>query len=267
MAIVERKDIDASGLFEAWSAGGNRFLFAGTDEADDPACRGLEDLTRSQIEAFRAYLLPRLESARDEVSEFVLREMKVTWDGDLGNAVSDAIEHFPDKKLKRLRAWIDEALGSHVYPYVKINGDEVEWGLMLTDGGPEDKIIEYEPVAQTSLPEDFIKFWRFKDALHDIVQTYPHHARMWLISPFVSVHSEKDYDEAVSEMSLEGSAWKRPGLYDFRAEPPVFYKTLDDYIHELARNKAEELLSRFYRYLVDPSDVEDVCKTLRGRAS
>jgi hypothetical protein len=61
------------------------------------------------VHHFEEYLLPRLEATRSsEASEYVLREWRTTWEGDLGSAVIDAIEHLPARKTRMLRDWVTQ---------------------------------------------------------------------------------------------------------------------------------------------------------------
>jgi hypothetical protein len=66
---------------------------------------GVEECRDPQT--FKKYLLPHLREERDEASKFVIRETVTTWGGDMGAAVADALEHFPEKKLKNLRKWMN----------------------------------------------------------------------------------------------------------------------------------------------------------------
>ncbi len=62
------------------------------------------------VHDFEEFLLPRLEATADsDASEYVVREWKTTWEGDLGEAVIDAIEHLPARKTKLLRDWVAQA--------------------------------------------------------------------------------------------------------------------------------------------------------------
>ena len=56
--------------------------------------------------------------------------------------------------------------------------------------------------------------------------------------PFVEVTSKKDYDEALKAMgeAVEDGDWEKPGLYDFRDEPPSYVGSVEDYeMDELER--------------------------------
>src|SRR5271169_3981979 len=146
MAIIEREDLADE--------------FVSTDEVEDPACMSLE--TGDPHDVFRDYILPRIEaSSRDEASTEVLTAIRAG--RSFSDAVLDTIESLPRSATKKLRAWVEEARGTHVYPYVRFRGDHVTYGLMLTTGGPEDKAIAREPVGEHYLPHDFVEFWRFLD--------------------------------------------------------------------------------------------------------
>jgi hypothetical protein len=247
MTILERKDV------------ANEFV--DTDEVEDPACMNLEDGDPHDV--FRNYVLPRIEtSSRDEASAEVLASMRAG--RNFSNAVLDTIESLPESKTRKLRAWVDEARGTHIYPYVRFSYDDhVTYGLMLTTGGPMDKAIARESVGEHYLPNDFAEFWKYLDAIEEIINKFPKHTNMFEENPFVEIKKKQDYDEAISEMGLETDrgTWVKPGLYDFRDEPPSYFMTVEGYIREAVRTEAEDVLSN-----MDIDDIKDVCGLLLERS-
>ncbi len=242
MAIIEREDLE----------------FVSTEEIEDPACMSLD--AGDPHDVFRSYMLPRIEaSSHDEASTEVLASMRAG--RSFSDAVLDTIESLSGSKTKKLRAWVEEARGTHVYPYVWFRGDNVTYGLMLTTGGPGDKAIARESMGEHYLPDDFVKFWNFLDAIEEIINKFPKHAKLFKENPLVNVRHEKQYEEALSEMSLEGSDWKKPGLYDFRDEPPSFFATVEDHVKDAVKREAKDVLSS-----VDEDDIKDICGILLDRS-
>jgi hypothetical protein len=79
------------------------------------------------VHDFKEFLLPRLKATADsEASEYVLREWKTTWAGDLGEAVIDAIEHLPTRKTKLLRDWVEQAPNYSDWKALEREGWEME---------------------------------------------------------------------------------------------------------------------------------------------
>jgi hypothetical protein len=243
MSILERKDMADE--------------FVDTAEVEDPACMSLENGDPHDV--FRDYVLPRIEaSPRDEASAEVLAAMRAG--RSYPDAVLDAIEALPGSATRRIRAWVDEARGTHVYRYVRFHGDYVTYGLVLTAGGPEDKAIARERIGEHYLPDDFIRYWKSSDAIRDIANHYPKHAWLFEESPFVNIESKGDYDAAIFELNIEGGGWRKPGLYDFRDEPPSYHGTVDEYVRDAVRAEAEDVLSS-----MDEDDIKDVCGLLQDR--
>jgi len=61
------------------------------------------------VSEMEEYILPRLRATDDsEASAYVLGEWETTWEGDLGGAILDAIEHLPARKVRQLRDWLDQ---------------------------------------------------------------------------------------------------------------------------------------------------------------
>jgi hypothetical protein len=231
--------------------------FVETDEVEEePECVRLDSDPGS---AFRNFLLPRLESARDEASREILAGVR---DGRLlGDAVLDVIESFPASKTQRLRAWVKEASGTHVYAFVDFHGlYRLTYGLMMTTGGPRDPVVAVEGIGQSEL-ESLVQYWEFSDALKEIKQN----ARMkiaWAFEeiPLVEVGDKEEYDEALAAMgiSIADGAWEKSGLYDFRDSPPTYSGSVEDYERECMKYEAEQTLE----YLFQGDEWMSACKTL-----
>lgn len=79
------------------------------------------------VHDFEEFLLPRLKAtASFEASEYVLREWKMTWEGDLGEAVLDAVDHLPARKTKLLRDWVVQAPSYSDWKTLEREGWEME---------------------------------------------------------------------------------------------------------------------------------------------
>lgn len=244
MTIIERRDV------------ANEFV--DTDEIEDPACMHLE--AGDPYDVFRNYVLPRIEvSSHDEASAEVLTAMRAG--RNFSDAVLDTIEALPESKTAKLRAWVHEARGSHIYPYVRFQNDNVWYGLMLTTGGPKDRAIAREALGEHYLSDDFAEYWDFSDAIAGIVNKFPKHMFLFDDNPFVEIKTKKDYDRAISEMNHESSGWEKPGLYDFRDEPPSYYSTVEDFVRVAIIAEAEDVLSS-----MDIDDIKDVCELLLDRS-
>jgi hypothetical protein len=247
MAIIRRKDDPDE--------------FVDTDEIDDPACTSLE--AGDPYDVFRRYVLPRIEaSRRDEGSAEVLAAMGAG--RSFSDAVLDTIESMPRSKTKKLRAWVEEARGTHIYKYVRFldEGDRVSYGLMLTAGSPYDEAIAREHIDYHFLGDNFAtNFQSFSDAFLALVNKFPKHAAFFEENPLVEIKSEKDYDAVLFEMNLESSAWEKPGLYDFRDEPPSYAGTVESYLQGATEAEAEDVLSS-----IDTDEIRDTCKLLLDRS-
>jgi hypothetical protein len=271
------------------SRGGGEYV----DSEPIEDCVPLEAMTGNQVEALRDYLLPRLEKSRDKVSKFILEEMDVTWDGDLGKAVLDAVEHFSPKEVEQVSKWVEEAQGANVYAYVDVDAFNVSYGLMRTTGGPEDSIVSYKKVGgYESSDGSFAPYWEFADALKEIEGRAGSHgprslrgagASMYLTpemekesrraeeerrrqlsylfaeNPLVEVTDEGDYDEALSALGFDAAegSWEGPGLYNFDDSPPTYASTLEDYEREALKDEAERALEMMW-----DEDLEGACSAL-----
>jgi hypothetical protein len=234
---------------------------------DDDAC--VRDLN-NPASAFTQYLLPRLKEARDEASEEVLALVKA---GEgLGEAVAITIQNLSASKTRRLRAWTDEALSSHVYAYAQMlpgrrgQPSFLVVGLVLTEGGPGDEILQRSTAKQFHATnyapyrtEASLGSWiRLRFASPSTINP-----TTW-IPPMVEVASEEQYDAALALLGLSGSAWELPGIYDFenfRRSLPSYVGTVAEYEHAAARALAEKEINTL---LGNPSLLETTCRRLRS---
>jgi hypothetical protein len=249
LAIIERKSSD-SAIAE----------FVDTDEIEIDACRGLEAGDPSNV--FRDYVLPRIEAARDEVTREVSEMMRSG--RSFADAVLDVIQILPESKTRKLRTWVDEARGTHIYAYVAfMTNDTVNYGLLLTKGGPLDEEIEYEEIGEYTLPESFAARWDFDDALREFESSWPKQRQRFEEVPFVEIESKQQYDKLLSEMGLEAEDgdWSKPGLYDLRDEPPSYAMTVKEYVAECVKEEAEQTFSNVYD---DDDELDQACRNLRS---
>jgi len=226
----------------------------------EPDCVRFEP---DQIGELRGYLLPRLESARDEVSKFVLREMEATWGGDLGQSVIDAIEHFPDSELKKLRAWINEARGTRIYAYVWFHSlFRLSYGLIMTTGGPLDEIVTHEEIRDVELESSVAPYWEFRHAFNMGRLLRAIDRSSFDEEPYVQVNDEDEYNHALLalDLSVDDSKWEKPGLYDFRDEPPTYSGSVEEYERESMRLEAEQTLD----YMFQGDEWKKACAALLG---
>jgi len=149
-------------------------FFVDPEPIDEPACLLDEGDPAS---AFSAFMLARLEDARDEASKEVLRSVE---EGrDLGDAIVDAIESLPAQKTRKLRAWVSEAQTSRIYTYVKFFRSGTYVGLRLTTGGPRDEVIAAEEIDALG-PRDL---WAWGDFSTDEEKVL-HEAELILLDPY-----------------------------------------------------------------------------------
>jgi hypothetical protein len=236
-----------------------------TDEIDNPECVTPEQF---ELSTFQKFLLPRIEKSRDEASLQVMAGLR---EGrSLGDAVFDALESLPSTKTKRLRDWVEEARGTHIYAYVKFRGmSRLVYGLMLTTGGPRDEALDDVTVGSFEMSESIAPYWEFHDALKEMDRTLERESRRSererLSSLFeevsmVEVGSKGDYNDALHVMGLEpdDGSWEKPGLYDFRDSPPTYSGTLEDYQRESMKYEAEQAIESLW----DSGELEAACETL-----
>lgn len=247
MAIIERKPGRGSSAIAE---------FAHADEIESDACRSLEAGDPNNV--FRDYVLPKLEAARDEVAREVSEMMRSG--RSFSDAVLDAIQILPESKTRKLRTWVEEVQGTHVYAYVAFfRNDNVSYGLLLTKGGPLDEEIEYEEIGEYNLSEDFAKRRDFDAALREFENSYPKQRQRFEDVPFVEIVREQQYNKLLSEMGLEDGDWNGPGLYDFRDEPPSYAMTVEEYVAACVKEEAEQALSNVFE-----EDLDEACRTLRS---
>lgn len=138
-------------------------VFVDPEPIDEPAC--LLDVD-DPSSAFQAFVLPRIEDARDDASKEIMKSMEAG--RSLGDAIVDAIESLPAQKTRRLRTWVDEAQSSRVYADVKFFQSGTYLGLRLTGGGPRSEIIAAAEIDVLG-PRDLWEWDSFNEekALHE----------------------------------------------------------------------------------------------------
>ena len=142
-----------------------------------------------------------------------------------------------------------------IYAYANFRSlEHVAYGLGRTDGGPEDEEMDSERVGEYGM-EPIATFWEFKDALNDIDSKYAFEE-----NPFVEVETKKQYDEALEALEIdpEEGAWEKPGLYDFRDDPPSFVSSVEDYELESMTEAADQAID----FMFQGDEWEEAYKTL-----
>lgn len=113
-----------------------RYLFVDPTPFDEPAC-ARDDSDPSS--AFAQYIMPRVRAGKDEASKEVLEYLKVE---PLADAIDDTIRSLPANKTRKLRTWVEEAAGSRVYRYVRVDVEgyvlEADVGFMHASEGPHN---------------------------------------------------------------------------------------------------------------------------------
>ncbi|HYX20497.1 MAG TPA: hypothetical protein VFA98_06585 [Thermoanaerobaculia bacterium] len=220
----------------------------------EPECLRMEP----DSNAFRNFLLPRVESAHDEACAEVLASVRAG--RPFGDAVLDAIESLPASKTKKLRTWVEEARSTRIYAYVEFGGlSRVYYGLMLTAGSARDEVLASEEVGQYEL-ENLAGYWYFSDAAERLGERSTRGTSEFEEQPFVEVSDEEEYDGALEALEIpkDESAWTKPGLYDFRDSPPTFAYSIDEYERESMKDAAERALEDMF----NSEEWENVCVTL-----
>lgn len=132
----------------------------------------------------------------------------------------------------------------HIYAYARFRSlEHVAFGLYRTKGGPRDEEVDSEGVGQYGM-EPIATYWEFKDALDDIESKH-----MFEDVPFVEVTSEDDYNEALEALDIDpdDGAWERPGLYDFRDDPPSYVSSVEDYERESMKEAADQAIDFMFQ--------------------
>jgi hypothetical protein len=225
--------------------------YVDTDPVEhEPGCVRMEP----DSAAFESYFLPRLKDLRDEASKEVLANVR---DGMyIGTAIALAIESLPASKTQRLRKWVEEARATRIYAYVEFRGlSRLAYGLMMTTGGPRDRVLASEEIGGYESVEGIAPYWYFRNAITEIGKKY-----VFEENPFVEVDDEDDYNEVLEAMSIskEDGGWEKPGLYDFRESPPSYSGTVEAYEQESMKYEAERALEDLF----ENDEWETACKTL-----
>jgi hypothetical protein len=254
-------------------------LFVDPRPIDNEACtRDINDPTS----AFAQYMLPRLKASQDEASKEVLALME---DGEgVGEAVALVIQSMPAPKTKKLRTWADEAIGSNVYAYAEIHGPRydgdrtiVATGLMLTEGGPRDKIL-YSSMAHQNRIINHAAYRSDVDLdvwIHLTRGSYavaPPERKIVVAASsrqdlrkhrMIEFTSKEQYDDVLALTRMSGSAWKGPGIYDVDKKLS-YVGTVAEYVQTADREAAEtEIHSLLAGY--HASEIKTACERIRSR--
>jgi len=138
---------------------------------------------------------------------------------------------------------IDGPEGAHapnIYAYASFRSlEHVAFGLMRTTGGPDGEEIDSVEVGGYGM-EPIAPYWDVRDAIKDGDSKYAFEE-----VPLVEVTSKEDYDDAldavfdVDPMDVD-TAWEKPGLYDFRDDPPTYQGSVEDYELESLKDAADQ---------------------------
>jgi hypothetical protein len=152
----------------------------------------------------------------------------------------------------------------HVYAYAHFSSlERVSYGLRRTKGGPEDEEIESVKVSGYSM-EPIALFWEFGDAIDVIGSKHAFEE-----TPLVEIENEEDYNQALEalepvtgrvQVGLRDSQWEKPGLYDFRDDPPTYAGTVEKYELEEMMTAAEEAID----FMFQGDEWEDAYHQLGG---
>jgi len=138
---------------------------------------------------------------------------------------------------------------ARIFAYAQFHSMErVSYGLMLTKGGPEDEEIESMKVGSYGM-EPLAPFREFNDAMDALDRE-----ESFEEVPLVEIESQDDYDT----LGFDESQWEKPGLYDFRDDPPTYAGTVEDYEHEEMERAAEEAID----FMFQGDEWEDVYREL-----
>jgi hypothetical protein len=142
---------------------------------------------------------------------------------------------------------------AHIYAYAQMSSlERVSYGLLRTKGGPKDEEIESMKVGSYGM-ESLAPFWEFGHALDAIDSEHAFEE-----TPFVEVENEEDYDEACEAIGCSDSQWEKPGLYDFRDDPPTYVGTVEKYEAEEMTEAADEAID----FMFQGDEWEDVYREL-----
>ena len=151
----------------------------------------------------------------------------------------------------------------HVYAYARFRSlEHVSFGLFRTTGGPEDEEVDSESVGQYGM-EPIARYWEYGLALEEIEKAAKRKKetlRFFEEEPYVEVTDEEDYDAALEALGLdaEDGAWEKPGLYDFRDDPPTYVSSVEDYELESMTEAAD----RAFEFMFQGEEWEDAYKAL-----
>lgn len=127
---------------------------------------------------------------------------------------------------------------AHVYAYAQFSSlERVSYGLMLTTGGPEDEEIESIKVGSYGM-EPIAQFWEFNDAMDALDRE-----ESFEEVPLVEIKSQGDYDT----LGFDESQWEKPGLYDFRDDPPTYAGTVEKYEADEMMEAADEAIDFMFQ--------------------
>lgn len=139
---------------------------------------------------------------------------------------------------------VDPPKGGNVYAYASFRSlEHVSYGLFRTTGAFDAEETDSETVGSYGM-EPIATYWDFNDALESVGEKFAFEE-----NPFVEVTSKKQYDEALSALdgAQEDGAWDKPGLYDFRDDPPTYVETVEEYEENSMRDAADQAIDFMFQ--------------------
>jgi hypothetical protein len=111
--------------------------------------------------------------------------------------------------------------------------------------------------------EPIARYWEYGLALEEIEKAAKRKKetlRLFEEEPYVEVTDEEDYDAALEALGLdaEDGAWEKPGLYDFRDDPPTYVSSVEDYELESMTEAADQA----FEFMFQGEEWEDAYKAL-----
>lgn len=140
--------------------------------------------------------------------------------------------------------------------------ERVRFGLRKTSGGPKGDEVDSVQVGSYGM-EPLAPYWDPNDAINELEKSGGKSRWAFEEVPYVEVTSKADYDRALKAMGikLRDGDWKKPGLYDFRDEPPSFSETLSDYEDSELERAADDA----FEYMFQGDEWEQAYAKLCGR--
>ena len=149
-----------------------------------------------------------------------------------------------------------------IYAYARFRSlEHVSFGLYRTTGGPKDEEIDSEKVGEYGM-EPIASYWEAGIAIEEIEKSKKKDSRLFEDEPLVEVTSEEEYNQAIAALGIdaEEGAWDRPGLYDFRDDPPAYHGTVEEYELDMMKDAADQA----FDFMFQDDEWEEAYRGLAG---